>query len=93
LGIKITGSAQDLDGDLVFLERHAGVIESAVGEIAEQLAKRLRASEAMTINKPIYLLEALLSSRVVTVGQSHVTMGVTVLRISTSRNSLLPVTA
>jgi hypothetical protein len=57
------------------------MIERAFGEIAEQLAQRFGAAQAMTINKFIYLLEALLSSSVVTVRQSHVTKWVTGLGI------------
>jgi hypothetical protein len=43
------------------------MIEGAFREIPEQLAERFRAAQAMTINKFIYLLEALLSSSVVAV--------------------------
>ncbi len=39
------------------------MIERVFGEIAEQLTQGLRAVQAMTFNKFIYLLEALLADR------------------------------
>ena len=60
LRIESARPAQDLGRDLVLLERHSGMIQRVFREIAQQLAQRLRASETMTINKFIYLLEALL---------------------------------
>jgi hypothetical protein len=67
LGIEAARPTQHFNGDLVLLERHAGMIERAFREIPEQLAERFRAAQAMTISKFIYLLEALLSSSVVAV--------------------------
>ena len=51
------------------------MIESVLSQIAEQLAERFGAPQAMTINKLIYLLEALLPPGGVTARQSHVTEG------------------
>jgi hypothetical protein len=51
------------------------MIERVFGEIAEQLTQRFRAAQAMTINKLIYLLEALLPPGGVAARQSHVTEG------------------
>src|ERR1043166_6452556 len=55
-------AAQDLGRDLVFLERDPRVIEGVLSQIAKQLAQRFRAVQAMAFGKPLYLLEALLSS-------------------------------
>jgi hypothetical protein len=43
------------------------MIESPFGEVAEQFAEGFGAAKAMTINKPIYLLEELISPNFVTV--------------------------
>ena len=42
LGIESDRPAQDLGGDLVLLQRDSRVIERVLGEIAEQLAQRIR---------------------------------------------------
>jgi hypothetical protein len=51
------------------------MIERAFGQIAEQFAERFGAVQAMTINKPIHLLEELIAPNIVTVRQRHVTEG------------------
>ena len=60
LRIESTGTAQYLGGDLVLLKGDAGMIEGMFGEIAKQFTSDSEPAEAMTINKLIYLLEALL---------------------------------
>ena len=62
LRIESCRAAQDLGRDLVFLERDPRVIEGVLSQIAKQLAQRFRAVQAMAFGKPLYLLEALLSS-------------------------------
>ena len=58
---------QHLSCDLIFLDGHPAMIESPFGEVAEQFAEGFGAAKAMTINKPIYLLEELISPNFVTV--------------------------
>jgi hypothetical protein len=41
------------------------VIDGAFGEITQQFTEGFGASEAMTINKPIYLLEELIPTDIV----------------------------
>jgi hypothetical protein len=66
-------SAKDLGSDLVLLQGYAGMIQRMFGEVAEELAERLGGVEAMTINKFIYLLEALLPANSESVRHSHIT--------------------
>jgi hypothetical protein len=73
LGIESGGAAQNFGGNLVLLERDAGVIKRVFGEVAQQFAERFRSVEAMTFNKFIYLLEALLSADGERVRDSHIT--------------------
>jgi hypothetical protein len=61
-----------------------------LGEIAEQLAQGFRAPETMTINKFIYLLEALLPARDVTARQRHVTEGLPTISIFLQRPYFTP---
>jgi hypothetical protein len=49
------------------------MIQRMFGEVAEELAERLGGVEAMTINKFIYLLEALLPANSESVRHSHIT--------------------
>ncbi len=71
--IESGGAAQNLGGNLVFLERDAGVIEGMLGEVAEQLAEGFRAVEAMAFCKSLYLLEALFPTDRESVCYSHIT--------------------
>jgi ubiquinone biosynthesis protein UbiJ len=73
LRVESGGSAEDLGGDLVLLQGYAGMIQRMFGEVAEELAERLGGVEAMTINKFIYLLEALLPANSESVRHSHIT--------------------
>jgi hypothetical protein len=73
LGIEAYSPSQDLGRDLVLLEGYTGMIKGVLGKIAEQLAQGFRPPEAMTINKPLYLLEALLPASREGVRQSHLT--------------------
>jgi len=66
LRIKSGGPPQHLSCDLVFLYGHTAMIQSALGEIAEQFTEGFGATKAMTINKPIYLLEELIPPNFVT---------------------------
>jgi hypothetical protein len=81
LRIESGWATEDLRGDLILLERDAGMIEGVLGEVAKQFAERLRGVEAMTINKFLYLLEALLPADSESVRHSHDGSEVTVLRI------------
>ena len=74
-------ATEDLSGDLILLERDAGMIEGVFGEVAKQFAERFRGVEAMTINKFLYLLEALLPADSESVRHSHNGSEVTVPRI------------
>jgi hypothetical protein len=73
LRVESDGSAEDLSGDLVLLKGDTRVIEGVFGEVAKQFAQRLRGVEAMTNNKFIYLLEALIPANRESVGDSHIT--------------------
>ena len=73
LGIESRGAAEDFGRDLVFLERDARMIQGMFGEVAEQLAQGFGGVQAMTINKFIYLLEALLPTDRERVRHSHIT--------------------
>ena len=73
LGIESRRAPKDFGGDLVLLESDARVIEGMFGEVAEQLAQGFRSVQAMTINKFIYLLEALLPTDRESVRHSHIT--------------------
>ena len=73
LGIESGGAAEDFGRDLVFLQREARMIQGMLGEVAEQLAQGFRGVQAMTINKFIYLLEALLPTDRERVRHSHIT--------------------
>jgi hypothetical protein len=73
LGIESGGPAQHLGGNLVLLECDSGVIERVLGQVPEQLAQRFRGVQAMTFNKFIYLLEALLATDSESVSDSHIT--------------------
>jgi hypothetical protein len=73
LGIESDWPAQDLGGNLVLLECDSGVIERVFREVAQQLAQRFRGVQAMTFNKFIYLLEALLPTDRESVSDSHIT--------------------
>ena len=64
LRIESSGTAQNFGGNLILLQRDAGVIKGMFGEVAKQLAQGFGAVQAMTFNKFIYLLEALLAGRV-----------------------------
>src|ERR1035438_3806299 len=67
LRIKSGGPPQHLSCDLVLLDGQPMMIEGPLGEIAEQFAEGFGATKAMTINKPIYLLEELIPPNFVTV--------------------------
>ncbi len=73
LRIESGRSAQNFGGNLVFLQGDAGMIQGVFGEVAQQFAQRFGAVQAMTFNKLIYLLEALLSSDRESVRDSHIT--------------------
>jgi len=73
LRIEIGRPPEYLGRDLVLLEGRTGVIERMFGEVVQQFAEGLRSAQAMTISKPIYLLEALLPSPYVGVRQRHLT--------------------
>jgi len=73
LRIETNGAAENFSCDLVFLERDAGVIERMFGEVAKEFAERFGSVEAMTFNKFIYLLEALLPANSESVRHSHIT--------------------
>ena len=73
LRIESCGSAQNFGGNLVLLQGDAGMIERVFGEVAEQLTQGFRAVQAMTFNKFIYLLEALLPADSESVRDSHIT--------------------
>jgi len=73
LGIESGGAAQDFGGNLVLLERNAGVIERVFSEIAEQFAQGFRSVQAMAFNKFIYLLEALLPADSESMSDCHIT--------------------
>ena len=49
------------------------MIEGVFGEVAKQFAEGFRGVEAMTINKFLYLLEALLPPQRKSVRDSHMT--------------------
>src|SRR5258707_14864344 len=55
--------AEHLGRNLILLECDTRVIEGMLREITQQFAQRFRAAQAMTINKLIYLLEALFPAR------------------------------
>ena len=73
LGIESGGAAQNLGGNLVLLERNAGVIEGVFSEVPEQFAEGFRTVKAMAFNKFIYLLEALLPADSESVRDRHIT--------------------
>ena len=73
LGIESYGAAQNFGGNLVFLECDSGVIERVFREVPQQLAQRFGGVQAMTFNKFIYLLEALLPTDRESVSDSHIT--------------------
>ena len=66
LRVKSGRPPQNLSCDLVLLDGHSAMIESPFGEVAEQFAEGFGATKAMTINKPIYLLEELIPPNFVT---------------------------
>jgi len=71
LGIEVTSATEDFGGDLVFLERCAGVIDRVLGEVLQELAEGFRSVKDMTINKPIYFLGELLAVRPRNACNSH----------------------
>ena len=73
LGIESGRAPQNFGGNLVLLERDAGMIKRVFSEVAKQFAQRFGAVQAMTFNKFIYLLEALLPTDRESVGDSHIT--------------------
>src|SRR5207245_2613589 len=73
LRIEAGRPAQNFRGDLVFLQGGAGMIEGVFGEVMKEFAEGFGATQAMTINKLLYLLEALLPSGCESTRQSHVT--------------------
>ena len=73
LRIESRGTTQNFGRNLVLLEGDAGMIERVFGEVAQQLAQRFRGVQAMTFNKFIYLLEALLPTDRESVRDSHIT--------------------
>ena len=73
LRIEARRAAKNLSGNLIFLERDAGVIKRVFSQIAEEFAQGFRAVEAMTINKFIYLLEGLIPAYREGVRDSHLT--------------------
>jgi hypothetical protein len=73
LRIKSRGAAQNFGGNLILLERDAGMIQGVFCQIAEQFAQGFRTVEAMTIGKPIYLLEALLPTQRERMRYGHIT--------------------
>ena len=52
---------------------HIRMVQGVLGEVPEQLAQRFRGVQAMTINKFIYLLEALFPTDREGVRDSHIT--------------------
>jgi hypothetical protein len=75
--IEIGGAAENFCGDLVFLDRVAGMIECLFAKVSKQLAKGFRAVKDMTIHKSLYFLEALLPTRELDSCHGHVTLQVT----------------
>ncbi len=73
LGVESGRSAQDLGGNLVLLERDSGVIERVLSQVPQQFAQGFRGMQAMTFNKFIYLLEALLPTNSESVRDGHIT--------------------
>jgi hypothetical protein len=50
LWVEIRLTAENLRGDLVFLQGNAGMLENVVGEIAEQFTQGLRTVQRLTSN-------------------------------------------
>jgi hypothetical protein len=73
LRIESRWPPKNLGCDLVLLESNTGVVERMLGQIAEEFAQGLGGAETMTINKFIYLLEALLPAQRECVRHSHIT--------------------
>src|ERR1700686_410871 len=74
LGVESGRSSQNLGGNLVLLQSDARMIQGMFREVTQQFARRFRAVQAMTFNKFIYLLEALLAPEDETVSDSHIRM-------------------
>jgi len=73
LRIESRRAAQDFSGNLIFLQRNPGMIQRMFREVTEELAQRFRGVQAMTFNKFIYLLEALLPTDGECLRYSHIT--------------------
>src|SRR5215471_7921925 len=73
LWVEIGRAPQDFGGNLVLLQSGPVMIERMLSQVAEQLAQRFGAAQAMTINKPLYLLEALAPPKRESVRYSHLT--------------------
>ena len=73
LRVESGRAPQNFGSDLVLLEGDTRMIKRVFSEIPEQFAQRFRSVEAMTFNKFIYLLEALLPTDRDGVGDGHIT--------------------
>jgi len=59
--VKILGAPELFGGDLVFLQRCARMFQCVMGEIPQQLTKRLRTMQSMALGKLLYLPQQLLT--------------------------------
>jgi hypothetical protein len=53
--IKTRRPAEDLGGDLIFLQRNARVFDRVIGEVTKEFAESLGTVERMTVYQPLYL--------------------------------------
>ena len=63
LRIEPGRTAEYLGRNLILLQCEPRVVEGVLRKITQQFAQRFRAAQTMTINKLIYLLEALFPAR------------------------------
>jgi hypothetical protein len=79
LWIESLGPAENLDSNLIFLQRHAGLGDGVVGEISEKFAKRFSLAKGVALDNFINLPKKAMLIRELNRCNCHVT---------SSRNSL-----